>query len=181
MTTGIKILLSILIAIGGVVVLLGVAGFLIVRQIHVTQTGSGDQKSVSIDTPLGNLAVHPRKDLDPSSIGIPVYPGAARSDDKGGAEFQIDSGDFHKEFDVAGAVYYTSDSVDKVRQYYETKFPDWSQKSTDKTNVNINGTQYAGGWHLESHDGKRVRSISVNASDGRTRIAVASIGPPASN
>jgi hypothetical protein len=181
MTTGLKVVLSILIAIAGVVVMLGIAGVLIVRQIHVKESGTGDQKSVNIETPLGNMAVKPRKDLDPSSVGIPVYPGATRSDDRGGAEFQFDAGDFHKEFDVAGALYYTADPVDKVRQYYEQKFPDWKVNSGAGSNVNINGTQYNNGWHLETHDGNRVRTISVNSSEGRTRIAVASLGPPASN
>ena len=180
MTTGLKITLTILIVVAGVVVMLGVAGLLIVRQIHVKETGAGNQKTVNVETPFGNVSVHPRKDLDPSSIGIPVYPGATRSDDRGGADFQFDAGDYHKEVDVAGAVYSTDDSVDKVREYYEQKFPDWKQ-AHGGSDVIVNGSHYNGGWHLETHDGNRVRSISVNSSDGHTRIAVASLGPPASN
>ena len=170
MKTGVKVLLSILIIVAGVVIMLGVAGVMLVRQIHVKETGVGDHKTVSVDTPFGSAHVQPRKDLDPSSIGVPIYPGATRTDDHWGAEFQFDSGDFHKEFDVAGALYYSNDDVDKVRQYYEQKFPDWKQKSDQK-----------GDWHLETHEGNRIRSVSVNSESGRTRITVASLGPPASN
>lgn len=170
MTTALKVTLTILIVICGTALMLIVAGVLLVRQIHVKETGAGDHKTVSVETPLGSMSLHPRKDLDPASIGIPIYPGATRTDKQGGAEFQWDAGDFHKEFDVAGALYVTGDSVEKVRQYYQQKFPDWKHKWDNN-----------GAWHLETHEGNRVRSVSVNSSDGTTRIAVASLGPPASN
>ena len=170
MTTGLKVTLSILIVIVGVIAMLGVVGVFFVRQIHVKETGTGDRKSMNFETPLGNMSLNARKDLDPSTIGIPIYPGATKSDDRGGAELQLDAGDFHKEFDAAGALFYTDDSVEKVREYYQEKFPDWKSQSDDKT-----------GWHIETHDGQHIRSVSVKSSNGRTSITVASLGPPASN
>jgi hypothetical protein len=170
MQTPLKVALSILIIIGGVIVMMSVAGYLFIRQIHVKETGAGDHKTVSVETPFGNMAVEPRKDLDPSRVGIPVYPGATRGTDHGGAQVQFDAGDFHKEFEVAAAVYYSDDPAEKVRQYYDQKFPDWKHPLDDKE-----------GWHIETHESNRVRSISVKAVDGRTRITVASAGPPASN
>jgi hypothetical protein len=170
MQTPLKVVLVILIIIGGVIVMMSVAGYLFVRQIHVTETGAGDHKTVSVDTPLGRMALEPRKDLDPSSVGIPIYPGATRNKDHGGAQIQFDAGDFHKEFEVAVAVYQTDDSVDQVRQYYDQKFPDWKHKWDNNE-----------GWHIETHESNRLRSISVKTQDGHTRITVASAGPPASN
>jgi hypothetical protein len=170
MQTPLKVALAVLIIIGGVIVMMSVAGYLFIRQIHVKETGAGDHKTVSVETPLGSMALEPRKDLDPSRVGIPVYPGATRTKDQGGAQVQFDSGDFHKEFEVAVGLYHTGDSFEKVRQYYEEKFPDWKHKSTDGE-----------GWHIETHDGSRVRSVSVKSDDSGTRITVASAGPPASN
>jgi hypothetical protein len=170
MQTPLKVALSILIIIAGVIVMMSVAGYLFLRQIHVRETGTGDHKTVSVDTPLGRLALEPRKDLEPSSVGIPIYPGATRGTDRGGADVQFDAGDYHKEFEIAVAVYTTDDPIEKVQQYYDQKFPDWKHQSND-----------AQGWHIENHDGRHIKSVSVKSENGRTRITVASAGPPASN
>ncbi len=84
--------------------MLGIAGVFIARTIHVHETGTGENKTVSIDTPLGRVRVNASDQLDPAQAGIPVYPGASKNNDKGGANFEIDSGDLHKDFSVSGAL-----------------------------------------------------------------------------
>ena len=164
-----KIILGILIIGVGAVVMLVFAVRGVVKNVHVQESGESGQKTVNVDTPFGHVRVHENDQLDPALVGIPIYPGATRSKDKGGAEFQFDGGDVHKDFTVAGAVYYTGDSLEKVREFYREKFPDWNTKWEN------------GEYRVETKADGHLRSVAIKREDDRTRIGVASVGPPASN
>lgn len=170
MSTAVKVILAIGIAIGGAIVLLAIFGVVIARHVHVRETGLSDQKTVHIDTPFGNVSVHENSHLDPELIGVPIYPGAKRTGDKGGADFEFDAGALHRNWTVAGATYVTDDPPDKVEDFYKQHFPAW------------NTTWANGDLKIEEKEGDgRFRTISVKRENGHTRIGVASAGPPASN
>ncbi len=169
MSTLLKVFLGIAIVVAGTIVMLVAAGFFFARNVHVRESGSGDKKTVNIETPFGHVTVHKDDQLDPTQLGIPIYPGASKGSDRGGADFEIDSGTLHKDVTAAGATYFTSDSPEKVRDFYREKFPSWNSKwNNDEFEIEAKG------------DG-RLRSIGVKREGDRTRIAVASVGPPAAN
>lgn len=169
MNTFLKVILGIVIIGVASVVLLVFVLRGVARNVHVQETGAEGQKTVKVDTPFGNFKVHENDQLDPEHVGIPVYPGATRSKDRGGAQFQFDMGDLHKDYTVAGAVYYTGDSAEKVRDFYRQKFPSWKMKWLNDE------------YQIETHEDEGMKSVSVKQTDGHTRIAVASAGPPAAN
>jgi hypothetical protein len=149
--------------------MLGIAGFFIARSIHVHETGTGDKKTVSIDTPLGNVKVNASDRLDPQQVGIPLYPGSAKDSHRGGANVEVDSGNLHKDYSVSGADYYTPDPPEKVRDFYQRKLPDWTDKWQN--------TEF----HMETKREGRIQSIVIKPENDGTHIGVASIGEPAAN
>ena len=54
-------------------------------RVHVDKDSNGQEKTVQVDTPIGSMRVEGHKNLDPKLIGVPVYPGAIREEDNGGA------------------------------------------------------------------------------------------------
>ncbi len=170
MNTAVKVVIVIALIVVGTVAMLGVAGVLIARHIRVQETGTSDKKTVNIDTPFGHMSVHENKKLNPEQVGIPIYPGASRATDQGGADFQFDAGELHKDVTIAGAVYTTDDPPEKVRDFYSQKFPGWKHTWTS-----------GGDFNIEAHVDGNIRSISIKRDSDHTRIAVASVGPPAAN
>jgi hypothetical protein len=169
MNTLLKTLIVIAVIIAGTVIMLTLGAVFIVRNIHVHETESSDKKNVRIETPLGSIGIHKNDGLDPETVGIPVYPGAQRSEDKGGVDFQLDGSDLHKDFSVSAATYYSSDAPGKVREFYQHQFPEWhTHWERDALNIEIK-------------QGGRLRSVIIKPDGEGTRIAVASVGPPASN
>lgn len=139
---------------------------------HVSVTGfvdSGDE--TTIETPFGSVRVREHAKLDPKHLGVPIYPGAVREDgSRKLASFHFDFGDVHKAIAISAAEYRTSDSVDQVTEFYRDQLPHWliSQKENG-------GMQLS----LTRHGYKRL--VAIYERDGETRIALASVGEPASN
>lgn len=170
MRTLFKVLITLFIVFVGAVALLVLGGVYVARHVRVHETEVGDHKNVQIETPFGNLRVNKNNGLEPASVGIPVYPGAQRdSDHGGGASFEFDGGELHKDLTIAAANYFTSDAPDKVRDYYRHEFPTW------KTHWENDGMR------LEVKENGQMRTIFIRPKGDGTRIAIASVGAPASN
>lgn len=84
--------------------------------------------AVSIQTPVGNLAVRQGAQADPALIGLPVYPGARRvRDNRGGATVQMSFPDQRGggvEVGVMAAKFESTDPLDKVSAYYRDQLGD---------------------------------------------------------
>lgn len=116
----IALLVLVLIVAAGIAAIFYSARF-ITRNIavHETKSAAGN-KEVSIRTPVGNINVHENPIADPSTIGLPVYPGAlAVKEDKTPRVSVSLSG--IESVDVVAGHFHTPDSVDKVRNYYEAE------------------------------------------------------------
>jgi hypothetical protein len=118
------------------------------------------------------MQVHERAGLDLKHLGVPVYPGAVRenSDRNQLARFEFDLGDAHEEFSVTAAEYSTSDSSDRVLEFYRRHLPHW-----------IIRTENEGCPRMEFTEGGYKRIVAIREEDGRTHIGVASFGEPGSN
>jgi hypothetical protein len=158
----------------GILLLCGVAlvlstGYLVVHNIHVSRSAAkGDTR---VETPFGTLRVKERSRLDARAFGVPVYPGARRSDDAHRlASFELDFGDTHKDLAVAAAEYVTSDPLARVEEYYRGKLPDAAVKHGRHHHI-----------VFEFNEGGMKKVVALREQGSDTRIALASIGEPAAN
>lgn len=102
------------IVVGGIVIMivfgLALAGMFLHR-VHV----NASEKNVDIQTPVGELKVNTDS---AHSTGLPVYPGAAPSDDKDkNAQIELNSGD--SGVGLAVENYTTGDSLGEVTRWYQ--------------------------------------------------------------
>ncbi len=162
------ILAVMVVSVLAVITLVG-TGFYVADRVRVTErAGGGD---TTIETPFGSLHVRDNVRLDPHQLGVPIYPGAVRdSDSREHASFRLDIGDVHKSFAVSAASYHTRDSIDRVTDFYRGELPHWLISTKDDGRVQLSFTK---------HGYKRF--VAISEDDGETRIALASVGEPASN
>jgi len=138
---------------------------------HLRVTESNARGETTLETPFGSVRVRENARLDPRHMGVPIYPGAVRDDDSHKlASFHVDFGDVHKAFAFSAAQYRTSDSIDRVTGFYRSELPHWliSQKEN-------------GGCELSFTRHGYKRFVLIYEDGGETRIALASVGEPASN
>ena len=147
------------------------AGMYFADNIHVQKTQGAKGDTVQVDTPIGSMRVEEHKKLDPKLIGVPVYPGATREEDYGGAvSFDFSSESHHKGFTVLAAHFSTGDSIDKVKEFYHHELPHWMITSRHNGHVKMEYTE----------DGYK-RIIAIHEENGKTHIGLASVGEPAAN
>ncbi len=122
------LLLALLVVVVGVAIWGGLGLLSSAVHIHVNEQGAG-KKEVSISTPVGSLEVN--KGVNEASLGLPIYPGATRMLDKDSATVNIDIADETKVQVLAGK-FETSDSIDKVRDFYQARLGDQVTKYRDR-------------------------------------------------
>jgi hypothetical protein len=166
------ILGSLLFTAAAIVVLTTLTGIYVIRNVRVETSHSRGGDDVSIRTPGGSFKIRAHEDLDPSLLGIPVYPGAKRTDESGAASFEWNSADGRndKALAVGGASLFTPDPPGKVLAWYRAQLPDW-----------IIVTERGGNTRMEFKRGGLKRIVAIHEKRDGTHIGVASIGAPASN
>jgi hypothetical protein len=106
------------------------AAHIVSRNLHVqVEHGENGKKEVSIQTPIGSLAVH--HEVNEASLGLPIYPGATRVKDKDSATISIDIADEAK-VRVLAAKFETPDSYEKVRAFYRDQLGDQVTRYREK-------------------------------------------------
>ncbi len=155
-----------------VVLALVVAGQIAVRTVHIHSSEGANGTDVAIQTPIGKLDIRANDHMSPAVVGVPVYPGAYRVNGSGGAHISWSSSDGanDKNLYVVGGDFRTSDSVDRVVNYYRTQLPNLMVVSEPER-----------GTRLEYKEGGFRRIIAISERHGETRIGVASITERASN
>ena len=147
------------------------AGIYLADNIHVEKRSGANGDTVKVETPLGSMRVQGHRKLNPKLIGVPVYPDSTREDSDGrGASIDFSSHSGHNEFTVLVAEYSTDDSIDKVKDFYHRELPHWMISHSHR-----------GGLKMEYTEDGYKRIVAITEKDGRTRIALASLGEPASN
>jgi hypothetical protein len=138
---------------------------------HVRVTERDARGETTVETPFGSVHVRDNARFDPKHMGVPIYPGAIREEDSRKlASFRFDFGDVHKAFAVSAATYRTSDSIDRVTDFYRAELPHWLISQKEDGGLQLSFTR---------HGYKRF--VAICEDDGETRIALASVGEPASN
>jgi hypothetical protein len=126
--------LKVVLIIVGVVVLIGVLGvatigiigYRIAKNAKVSQKGD----DVKIETPFGNMETSSDPQKTAEELGVEIYPGAQVQ--KSGAA-SVTFGSIH----TVTANFESSDSVDKVCDFYRAKFPGATVQSSDQTHCSI--------------------------------------------
>ncbi len=153
------------------VVLAGFVGVNLLRNVHLRTVSHNGGDDVSLVTPAGRFHIRAHEKLDPSAVGMPVYPGARRTDQSGGAEFEWVSADGDaKGMSVAGASFITPDPPDKVIDFYRSQFSNLVVVKEKNKSV-----------RLEYTDRGLKRIVAIREEDDGTHIGLAAIGGAAAN
>jgi hypothetical protein len=157
-----------LLALVGVVI----GGLYVAHHIHVSKSDVARGETVNVDTPFGSMRFRHDAKVDPKRLGVPVYPGAVLNQDRHKlASFEFDFGSDHsKEVSVVAGEYTTSDSLEKVRDFYRAELPHWM--FTENRH---------GAMQFEFNEGGHKKIVALKERNGVTRIGLASVGEPATN
>jgi hypothetical protein len=153
----------------GVAVAMFVYGLATGRGFRVIRTQQRGETRV--ETPMGNLRVTERASLDPTSFGVPLYPGARRIEDSRKlAQVEFDAFDTHKDLSAATAEYVTDDTIDRVERFYRGKL----------TTASIDKARF-GAIRFEFQKQGLKKVVLLREKLGRTHITLASVGEGAEN
>jgi hypothetical protein len=156
-SSALKIILIIIAIIVGLGILtVGAFSFFVYRvakSAHVTQ--KGDQ--VKIDTPFGSLDTSKDPAQIAKDLGVDVYPGA-QVQKNGSATMTFGN------MRTVTASFESNDSVDKVCDFYKSKFPNATTTSSDQNRCSI-----------ISGDQTNMITINAQSSGDVTKIQIANV------
>ena len=127
----------------------------------VTTNGTGSDQTVTVQGSGGTITTG-KNAVDPGSLGLPVYPGAA-ADSSGAVSGQTQEG--------SGALVTlkTSDGFDKVYAYYKAHMPANSQ-TMESTSGNSSVASFVEGTSSD----KVQKSVTITSSSDGTQIMLTS-------
>jgi hypothetical protein len=133
-------------------------------RVHVDKDANGQDKKVEVDTPFGGVHVNTDQ-LSAADLGLPAYPGsvAVKSDEHQSADVRLGFGQW--EMRVRVASYETSDSKDKVSDFYKKALGRYGDVITCRDNYPV-GTPTTTSQGLTCADSdKNGQKIKVEAGD----------------
>ena len=170
-----NVFLWILAAIGILFVCMMFAGLMILRSLRGTNLTVGRYgQGVEITVP-GGMKIRAGEGAE---TGLPVYPGAATASKAGGVEITSANG---TQSGVSGANYMTTDSMEKVDDWYRGRLDkDFQREGPGPTELTVKGTTV----HIEngeiayiSQSGPAIQIVSLkHGMDGGTKIDLARMG-----
>jgi len=122
----ILIVVAVIVVIGVIgIATIGIIGYSIAKKSHVTQEG----EHVRVETPFGTISAND-PDQAVKDLGVDVYPGA-QAQKQGAADLTF--GPVH----TVTANFESSDPVGKVCDFYKSKFPVATVKSSDQNRCTV--------------------------------------------
>jgi len=131
----------------------------VAKSAHVTQNGD----NVKLDTPFGSLNTGADAAQVVKDLGVDVYPGATPQKN-GTATMTFGN------VKTVTAAFESSDSLDKVCDFYKAKYPSTNMTTSDSSHCAI----VAG-------DQKNMITINVQANGDGTKIQIANVNKKISN
>jgi hypothetical protein len=157
------LLLALIVLAGGIVIWVGLS--FLTHAVHVrVEQGGGGKKEVSIKTPLGSLEVN--QDLNETSLGLPIYPGATRLKEQDSATVNINIADEAQVRILAGK-FETPDSIEKVRAFYHDRLGDQVTKYKERDEE--------GKTVFEIKHDKQDKVVALKATGDRTIIEIVNV------
>ena len=170
-----NVFLWILAGIGILFVCMMFAGLMILHSLRGTNLSIGrNGQGVEIKVP-GGMTIHAGEG---ASTGLPIYPGAATQSKSGGVEITSANG---TQSGVSGETYLTSDSMEKVDDWYRGRLDkDFQREGPGPTSLTVKGTNVQienGEIAFVSQTGPAVQIVSLkHGADGGTKIDLARMG-----
>jgi hypothetical protein len=135
---------------------LAIIGVHIARRTHITQDGN----RVKIESPVGSVDTNKDPEQIAHDLGVEVYPGA-QPEANGSATATF--GGFH----TAAATFTSSDPVEKVCDFYRSKFPNATSSTSSQNHCAI-----------VSGDKGNFVSVNVESDGGSTKIQLSTVNQP---
>src|SRR5215468_351472 len=163
-STGSSSALKIVLVIVGVIVLIGVLGvatigiigYRIAKSSKVSQKG----ENVKVETPFGSMETSTDPQKTAEELGIDIYPGAEVQKE---GTASVTFGSLH----TVTAKFESTDSVDKVCDFYRSKVPNATVQSSDQSQCTIVATGDGNSTTINAHsrgDGSRFEIVVVKKS-----------------
>ncbi len=159
--------LKIILIIVAVIVFIGILGMVtcgivvhrIAKSAHVSQNGD----SVKVESPFGNIETSSDPAKVAKDLGVDIYPGAELQ--KNGTA-TVTFGSIH----TVTASFTSSDSLDKVCDFYRSRFANAMTSSSDSNHCNF-----------VSNDQKNMITVNVQSSSDGTKVQISNVTKKANN
>jgi hypothetical protein len=138
---------------------IGIIGYHFAKSTHVSQEGD----HVKVDTPFGSIESSKDPDQTAKDLGVDLYPGAQVQ--KNGAA-SVTFGSMH----TVAANFESSDSVDKVCEFYKSRFPGAKVTTSNQNQCTIVST-----------DQQNIITINVQASGDNSKFQITNVSKKPSN
>jgi hypothetical protein len=135
---------------------LGIIGMHIARRTHISQDGN----RVKVETPFGSVDTTKDPEQLAKDLGVDIYPGA---EPQKNASASATFGGVH----TMSAVFTTGDPLDKVCDFYRSKFPNAMSSTSTQNQCSI-----------VSNDQGNMVTVKVESSGDLTKIQINSINKP---
>jgi hypothetical protein len=136
-------------------------------KIGVTDSGK-NKKEVSIKTPFGAVQVNKNAEVSEASLGLPIYPGAELAKDEDSASVSL-ALPGNNGLRIVGGKFQTSDSFDKVRDFYQDTLTARDGSFTRKADIGSDHDDLSqgdtGNFVGVTRDGKMVFKIKQKESE----------------
>jgi zinc ribbon protein len=156
-SSALKIILIIIAVILGLGILgiatVGFIGYRIAKSAHVTQHGD----NVKVETPFGSMETNKDPAQTAKDLGVEIYPGAVPQKN-GTASMSFGN------MKTVTATFEISDSVDKVCDFYKTKFPSSTMTTSDQNHCTI-----------MSGDQQNMITITAQSNGDTTKLVIANV------
>ena len=156
-SSALKIILIIIAVIVGIGVLgmvtCGIVIHRAVKNAHITQNGD----NVKVETPFGSVETNKDPAQMAKDLGVEIYPGAV-AQKNGTASMSFGN------MKTVTATFEISDSVDKVCDFYKTKFPSSTMTTSDQNHCTI-----------MSGDQQNMITITAQSNGDTTKLVIANV------
>ncbi len=134
--------------------------------VEVTKDNNG-KSDVKVTTKEGTAEYSVDKDLDLSSLGVPIYPGATQ---KKGGSVAYSGQSNGKSSNMQMVTLVTSDPFDKVSAYYKDQYKD----KIDSKKANVMEMNAGNGkmTHIMMDEDKLATTIVISEDKGNTQIMI---------
>lgn len=137
-------------------------------KVNVSEPGS-DSKVVTVKTPMGNFKIAREQSVSDLHLGLPLYPGATRTEDSNDDNSVWLTFNLPNETNlrIAAAKFNTPDALSSVQEFYK--------KQLGSEVSSFSQTSRGGKVVFEINSNDQDKLVSLSPHDGGTRIALVRI------
>jgi hypothetical protein len=155
------LVLALIVLVSGIAVWTGIRLLSHNLRLQVEERGGG-KKAVSINIPGGKIgSIEVQHDVNEDSLGLPIYPGAARVKDKDSAAVDLGFGG-EAGVRILAAKFETTDSLENVKAFYKEHLGSEVSKFTNE------GSNGKATFEIKSKN--QEKAVALEAAGNKTLI-----------